>query len=81
MKKILLIFSLLLGFSFSTYGQKLIKEEIIADDAVVRIYDTKIDIYSKTLGLVSIENNKFVIMSVNLSNPKQYIFLLYKRKQ
>ena len=45
------------------------------------MYDTKIDIYSKTLGLVSIENNKFVIMSVNLSNPKQYIFLLYKRKQ
>ena len=80
MKKILLIFSLLLGFSFSTYGQKLIKEEIIADDAVVRIYDTKIDIYSKTLGLVSIENNKFVIMSVNLSNPKQYIYFSYTKE-
>ena len=77
MKKILIIFTLLFAFSFSAFGQKLIKEENISDDGIVRVYDTKIEIYSKTLGLVSIENNKFVMMAVSLSNPKQYIYFSY----
>ena len=77
MKKILLIFTLLLGFSFSVYGQKLIAS-ITEGDTVVEQYDTKFRIMNDTFGSIEISNDEIKIISKGIKTDTYLVFYIEK---